>query len=284
MRLLMTSLFVFASLSACLSSPEPTCNGEECGGATPSTTPMITRDPGVPFPPIPANESLRSLHFEGCTGLSASIDPPAPGVLQYVPSAFRPISEYPGTAKITIQALQCDRVALPTKVLEHVSFVHISPNTNAANSSWEPTPGASYYLFDFLTDATTLAQELDDLGIPARTATFSVESTPTALETLTAWKIQTSDLSVNFSYFVDGKAGNNNSATPYYWTGKDSFLRASLHSTYVFDTRFQDGLIQIDGSDVAAKAAQLQTQRWAGSPLRSYDLALTVDGQVFHGG
>ncbi len=285
--LVVLGLLLFPLLAACLSNPSPDCEGEACDSPTPtdSEPTLIVRPPGVPFPPLPIMETLRSARLENCTGASGQVEVSEQRLRSHVPNDFRfvDVAWVPGNMVVFWRALSCDRITIAGKIFDDYAEVMFGAEVQPKNESWEVPPGASRYILDYYSNNGVVADSYTGLGIPVESAVITV-SPVQGVSSVVNWVVNANSSSVKISYPMQEQALAPQNGTNYFWTGDDVYLRITLSIDLIYNGELSAASLQFDGnSDVASIVAAPSAQGVA-RPHADIQIAWIVTETLYFGG
>jgi hypothetical protein len=250
-------------------------------------TPLITRDPGIDFPPIPVKETLRSVRSENCTGLSALVEVPAAFFDGHYPAGDFELAGTgtPMMAPLVIDAAYCKRVVISEHIIEDHATLRTFAWVQGKNSSWEPTSGPSFYYLDNFVSSQISVDALAAWGIPANLATFEFGALPAPNVASGTWTVTAGTTTIFFEFFKSANMASPRNATNYYWVGEGDYLRSTVQVDWVSSlNEYQvGGVVKFSGPSQAADVNKFPVAYWQGEVIVSENESVVLDPEVFLG-
>lgn len=226
------ALLAAGAFAGCVTAPANDCEGEDCPAdpGEPTGTPMIERDPGLPWPSIPANESLRSLRFEDCEGYTAAFEIPFGTANEHAPPGFT-AGMFHGRGVIFVDGTVCGRAVLNHTVIEDVSFTYFALIVDTENETWEDVAAPVRFVFDFIVDNEAIHSFLTRLGFKVTLADFAINDVGTPLA-VREWDVSWGENGFSFAYAHQRPIGQSGNSPGYLYFGDRVYARLNFEKSW----------------------------------------------------
>lgn len=297
-RLLIVLMLAVTALSACTTKPAPSadCTGTSCPTDSPTDSPPPTSptpgDPeyvfwpeGVEFPPLPVNESLRSIRKEECVGFSGSIYVPIERFEGRIPDDFEALPTFgQGThGSVVAFGLVCNRMTVGEDVFEGYSELFLAPAVDPKNESWDPGGLSSNFVYDWFVDSEEAANALAAIGIAAREALFQISRQPSGGETVWDWRVDDGVGNYRFAYAMAGLPAISASPSEFSWVGSEHHLRGDVSSQFQIEQSAQVVPVVMGGQSNTMDLVGRDVAQMGVAPLVAFDSTTIMQTELFNG-
>ena len=294
-RILVAFLVLLIPLAGCLGEkPAATdCTGESCpppssgspdptGSPTPGDPDYVFWPEGVDFPPLPVNESKRTILREDCAGAEGPLMVPLQNFDGRLPPGLDPhqYQPYPGQGQVFLEALVCDRVVMDGRVLTDVSELFVMASVDVTNESWNK-PGRDFYLLDYFSTSQEAVDSARKVGIPSTLASVSISSATSGPPEIQQWEVSNESSMVSFEVSVTEQGSLVLDGGYSLWIGWNYLLRANVASSATYETPVYRTEARLSGTSNGSRLIDAPVTPFEESIIRSVSGAITVELELF---
>lgn len=243
---------------------------------------MIERDPALPWPSIPLNESLRSLRLEECTGFYAAIRVPPGAAQEATPEGFSPWI-YDGAAEIRAYGQQCARAGFNQTVSRDVAMLSFGVLVIPTEESWRLEGGNTRYVLDVVVNDPEIGAFMQGLGFDVVVGDFRIEETsPTGAPGIMDWAVEYAGGSLSFQYDSNAPLHHDGVAPAHDYFGDRIYARIATQVIFDSSELAAPSMLMMDGPLRTAQVLAATAVPWLVFHSNPHDTIHIVEEELFY--